>query len=69
MGVVPLTIRNWIKKGRIRAAQGENGYFWIKRKDLDQFWRDRYNSLDFKFRTASTADEAANLKPRSHASR
>ena len=41
-------VKQWIYKGRLRAAKAPNRYWWIKREDLDAFLASR-NNLEFKF--------------------
>ncbi len=41
-------IKQWIYTGRLKAAKGSNGYWWIRRQDLKEFMESK-NKLEFKF--------------------
>jgi len=48
VGVTGEAVKQWIYKGKIKAARADNGYWWIREPDLAKFM-DSVNKLEFKF--------------------
>ena len=51
LGVTGEAVKQWIYNGKLKAAKADNGYWWVREKDLKDCLAKK-DKLDFKFHRA-----------------